>query len=256
MRQRNLLLLTWALMLSGVCAKSQQRPVESTNRTIAVWAEGHASAIADEGTLHVGFAVFGPDSASAYARGSKTSMEIVAALTQAGVPKEAIESDTQSISRTSENQLERLAPAERAERTYRLQQSWLVKVPAGDAGRMLGIAVQAGGNESGAIDWNMKDPAALHGKALEDAMSRAKATAIDIAQGMGVTLGPLISAANRAPALLPGEMMTWEDGGIGSGGGYGGGMYHVAGGEWKDLLALRPRKIEDIATVSAIYTAQ
>lgn len=253
MRKRNPSFLMLTLLLAAVSAESQPRSAESANRMIAVSVDGHASSVADEGTLHVGFAVFGADSAAAYARGAKISTEIVGALTQAGVQKLAIESETQSLSQTSPDQLEKLSSVERAARTYRLQQSWSVKVPAEQAGQLLGIAVQAGANESGAIDWNMRDPLALHTKAMEDAMSRARATALVIAQGMGVTLGPLISAANRAPALLPGELDTAAGGGQGFGyvGGIAGG-----GGGFQNLLALRPRKIEDTATVSAIYAVQ
>ena len=254
MRKRNPSLLMLTLLLGAVCATAQERPAEGNSRTIAVSVEGRASSVADEGTLHVGFTVFGPDSATAYARGAKISTEIIEALTQAGVPKVAIESETQSISQTSPDQLDKLSSTEIAARTYRLQQSWSVKVPAEQAGQLLGIAVKAGANDSGAIDWSMKDPAALQARAIEDAMSRAQATAATMAQGMRVTLGPLISAANRSPALLPGEIDLAY--GTGTGGGYGGGMYHSAGVEWKDLLALRPRKIEDTATVSAIYAVQ
>ena len=251
MRKRNSSFLVVTLLLGVVSAESQPRPAESANRTIAVSVEGHASSVADEGTLHVGFAVFGPDSATAYAHGAKISTEIIEALTQAGVQRVAIESETQSISQTSPDQLDKLSSVERTARAYRLQQSWSVKVPAEQAGQLLGIAVKAGANDSGTIDWSMRDPLALHTKAMEDAMSRAKATAMVIAQGMSVTLGPLISAANRAPALLPGELNMTAEGGQGFGGGIAGG-----GGGFQNLLALRPRKIEDTATVSAIYAVQ
>jgi uncharacterized protein YggE len=254
MRKRNPSLVVVVTLLLGVLsAESQPGPADSANRTIAVSVEGHASSVADEGTLHVGFAVYGPDSATAYARGAKISTEIIEALTQAGVQRVAIESETQSISQTTPDQLDKLSSVERTARAYRLQQNWSVKVPAEQAGQLLGIAVKAGANDSGAIDWSMRDPLALHTKATEDAMSRAKATAMVIAQGMGVILGPLISAANRAPALLPGELDTAAGGGQSFG--YGGGLAGGGGG-FQNLLALRPRKIEDTATVSAIYAVQ
>jgi uncharacterized protein len=253
MRNRYPTFLVMTLLLGVVSAESQPRPADSANRTIAVSVEGHASSVADEGTLHVGFAVYGPDSATAYARGAKISTEIIEALTQAGVQRVAIESETQSISQTTPDQLDKLSSVERTARAYRLQQNWSVKVPAEQAGQLLGIAVKAGANDSGTIDWSMRDPLALHTKATEDAMSRAKATAMVIAQGMGVILGPLISAANRAPALLPGELDTAAGGGQGFG--YGGGLAGGGGG-FQNLLALRPRKIEDTATVSAIYAVQ
>src|ERR1700733_14536978 len=94
MRNRYPTFLVMTLLLGVVSAESQPRPADSANRTIAVSVEGHASSVADEGTLHVGFAVYGPDSATAYARGAKISTEIIEALTQAGVQRVAIESET------------------------------------------------------------------------------------------------------------------------------------------------------------------
>jgi uncharacterized protein len=253
MRKSILLSFVVIVALTSACAESQQH-AENAGRTVAVSTEGHASAVADQATLHMGFAVFGPDSASVYELGAETSTQIIAALTQAGVPKESIESETQYISQSSQDQLDRFSPAERAAKAYRLQQSWLVKLPPESAGQILDIAVKAGANDSGAIDWSMKDPAALHAKALEDAMTRAKTTAADIARGMGVPLGPLISVANRSLALLPGEIDTAVWGGQGYG--YAAGMIGGSGGggSFRNLLALRPHKIEDTATISAIYS--
>ncbi|HEY2038543.1 MAG TPA: SIMPL domain-containing protein, partial [Edaphobacter sp.] len=77
--------------------QAQTIQVNKENRTIAITATDKVTAIADQATLHVGFIAYGPDSNTAYANGSKLSNAIVKALTDAGVPKETIQSENQQI---------------------------------------------------------------------------------------------------------------------------------------------------------------
>jgi uncharacterized protein len=237
----------WTIALLMVCtASAQQVQVNRENRTILVSAMGKASAGADAATLHIGYQIYGPDSATAYARGSKNSNEISSALIQAGVPKDAIESETQSIAEVQPFELNHLPEAERADRAFRLQQSWTVKTSAKDASRVLDIAVKAGANASGQIDWSMADPDALHAKAVEDAMARARKNAEAIAAGMTVKLGSLIYAGNEQPSgtvrleqfaklqSAPNAMETVQ----------------IA------PLAVNARKIEDTAIIYAVYAME
>jgi hypothetical protein len=238
---------TIALFLLMACtASAQQVQVNKENRTILVSAMGKVSAAADAATVHIGYQIYGPDSATAYARGSKTSNEISSALIQAGVPKDAMESETQSIAEVQPFELNNVPAAERADRAFRLQQSWTVKTSAKDANRVLDIAVKAGANASGQIDWSMADPDALHAKAVEDAMARARKNAEAIAAGMVVKLGSLIYASNEQPSApvrleqyaklqsVPNAMETVQ----------------IA------PLAVNARKIEDTATIYAVYAME
>ena len=62
--------------------------------------------MADVATLHLGFIAYGPDSDSAYATGLRVSDNISSALTKAGVPEEALESENQSVAPVQEYQVE------------------------------------------------------------------------------------------------------------------------------------------------------
>lgn len=236
-----------AALLITCAAAGQTVQVDKENRTILVSAVGKVSAEADAATVHIGYQVYGADSATAYARGSKASNEITAALTQAGVPKRAIESETQSLAEVQPFELNNVPPAERADRTFRLQQSWTVKTSAKDANRILDIAVKSGATTSGQIDWSMADPDALHAKAVEDAMGRAKKDAEAIATGMAVKLGSLIYASNDRPAG-PGriEQFAMLQSAVANG-----------GADAKQLpLAVNPKQIEDAAIIYAIYAME
>ena len=226
---------------------AQQVAVNKDNRTILVSAAGNSSAEADAATVYVGFQVYGPDSDAAYARGSKASNEIATALAKAGVRKDAIESDTQTITQTQPFELQNLSPDQRAERVFRLQQSWTVKTTAKSASQVLDIAVKAGANTSGQIDWRMADPDALHAKAVADAMARAKKNAENIAVGMGVKLGALIYASNDRPVQFD-RIQTYSQMGKGA----------MLVGEASSVapLAVNPRKIEDAATIYAVYAIE
>ena len=229
-------------------AQAQQVQVSKDNRTIMVSATGNASTSADAATVHIGFQVYGPDSVTAYARGSKASNEITAALARAGVPKDAIESKSQSIAEAQPYEMNNLPAAQRVDRAFKLQQSWTVKTDASEAGRVLDIAVKAGGNASGQIDWSMKDQDALHAKAMQDAMSRARKNAEAVAAGMGVKLGALMYASNDRPPQFD-RVQQYA-------------MLQSApppdGRALQKLipLAVNARKIDDSATVYAVFAIE
>ncbi len=52
------------------------------------------------------------------------------ALTTAGVPNDAIESESQNVSPVQEYQIDKLTPAEKAQRKFQVTQSWTVRVNA------------------------------------------------------------------------------------------------------------------------------
>ena len=91
--------LTAVLFLAAIAVPShaQQIVVSKDNRTIAVTTSADAHADADTVTVQIGFLDYGADQDSAYTLGSKTSNAIAAALKSAGVPPDAIESESQSI---------------------------------------------------------------------------------------------------------------------------------------------------------------
>jgi uncharacterized protein len=221
----------------------QTIPVNKDNRTIAITATDRVIAQADVATLHLGFIAYGPDSQAAYANGSRVSNIIAEALTKAGVPAEALESESQNVSPVQDYQVQKLTDAEKAQRKFQVSQSWTLRSNAKDAARLLDIAVKAGANQSGQIDWSLQDENAPQAEAASKALQRARTVAAQMAAGMGVKLGALIYASNevqaepvrplmRAMANAPMQM------------------------ERVQPLAVNPRRVEKSATVYAVFAIE
>lgn len=231
-------------VLFAASVSAQQIPINKDNRTIAITASDTASAMADTATVHVGFVEYAPDAEAAYAKGSKTSNAIIAALTARGVAKTDIQSESQSVAETQQYELDKLTPAERDQKRFQVRQSWTVHTNTDQAAKILNTAVNAGANSSGQIDWTVADEKALEAKAAGNALARARAIASQMAQGLGIQLGELIYASNQAPeAPRPIIMHSMA-------------MAAPNAEAAAAPLAIRPRKVERSATVYAVFAIQ
>jgi uncharacterized protein len=239
------LCLTALALTSGaltLTAAAQTVQVNKENRTIAITATDKVVIMADTASVHIGFIAYGPDNDSAYAAGYRLSNAIVKAVTLAGVPGDAIESENQNVSPVQDYQNNNLAPAEKAQRKFQVTQSWTVRVNAADAARTLDLAVKAGANQSGQIDWSLKDENAPQAEAAAKALQRARTVAGQMAAGMNVKLGALIYASNEVQAEPPRPLMRM--------------MMSNAAPPPSPPLAISPRRIEKIATVYAIFAIE
>ena len=234
-----------ALAAFATAAGAQQIQVNKDNRTIAVTASEDAIADADTATVHIGFQAYGPDEKSAYATGSRISNEIAKALADAGVPKTAIESQQQNLTRLQAFEIQNLPADERAARQFSVTQSWDVKTKADDAAKILNIAINAGANQSGNIDWSLADEKSLEAQAAGKAMTRARAIAEQMAQGLGAKLGWLIYASNEAQPhpMVPLPRIS-------------GAMAMKAEAQTTAPLAINPRKVTRSATVYAVFAIE
>ncbi|WP_158945788.1 SIMPL domain-containing protein [Granulicella sp. S190] len=236
---------TASLALSAtIPALTQTIQVNKENRTIAITATDKVIALADVATVHIGFIAYGPDSDSAYAAGSRTSNAIVKALTNAGVPNDSIESENQNVSPVQDYQIDKLTPAEKAQRKFQVTQSWTVRTNANDAAKVLDLAVKAGANQSGQIDWSLKDENAPQSGAAAKALQRARTVAAEMAKGLNASLGALLYASNETQAEPLRPVMKAMAAPQMSGG--GGGI----------PLAINPRQIEKTATVYAVFAIE
>jgi len=217
--------------------------VSKDNRTIAITATDSVIAMADVATVHIGFVVYGVDHDSAYATGSKVSNTIVGALTAASVPSDAIESESQNLAEVQAYQLNQLSDAEKAQRKWMLSQSWTVRTDAAYAARVLDIAVKAGANQSGAIDWSLKDENAPQAQAAGKALQRARAVAEEMAKGLNVKLGVLIFASNETQAAPVRPVMKAM-------------AMAAPGAPPPPPLAINARQIEKTATVYAVFAIE
>jgi uncharacterized protein len=233
-----------AAAILTTAATAQTIQVSKENRTIAITATDKVIALADTATVHIGFIAYGPDSDAAYATGSRISNAIVKSLTGAGVPSNAIESENQNVSPVQEYQIDKLTPAEKAQRKFQVVQSWTVRTPADDAAKILDLAVKAGANQSGQIDWTLKDENTPQAEAAGKALQRARTVASEMAKGLNVKLGALIYASNEIQAEPPRPLMRDK---------FVGGLQAMAA---VAPLAINPRQIEKSATVYAVFAIE
>jgi uncharacterized protein YggE len=234
--------LVFASSITTVAAQSQSPAIQvnKDNRNIAITATASVTVMADTATVHIGFIAYGPDSASAYATGSSLSNSIIKALTSSGVPSDSIESENQSVAPVQEYQIDKLTPEEKAQRKFQVAQSWTVRTGAADAAKTLDIAIKAGANQSGQIDWSLKDENAPQAEAAAKALQRARAVAGEMASGLNVKLGALVFARNETQAQPPVPIIR-------------------AGAMLADKvapLAINPRRIEKSATVYAVFAIE
>lgn len=235
------LCFTAALAGLTVVGFAQTIQVNQNNRTIAVTVSDKAMAGADIATVHIGFEVYAADADDAYAAGSRVSNAMIDTLHKAGVEDSAIESEGQSLRRNMQFD-DKDSELVRAKKQFILTQSWTVKTAAVDAAKVLHVAIEAGANTSGQIDWDLKDRAGLQSQAAAKALQHAQAIADQMAKGLNAHLGALIYASNQAPqtpgvyasAALMGRIMNQKI----------------------EPLAIRPQQIEENATVYAVFAIE
>jgi uncharacterized protein len=219
---------SFAVAVITVLLTSCSHDSAHNQRTLTVNASESVSAEPDLAILHIGFDTPPEDVKSAYADGARRSNTIIAAVRQAGIPDDAIRSEWQNIDRVWTE-----------EHKFRVAQQWSVKVPPQRAAEILDIAISAGANSSGPIEWTVKDEKALENQALDRATARAKENAAVLAKGMGVRLGALASVSNQVSTPYFANVMQQAGGGMGS--------------AQAPPLAIRPHQVGRQATVSAIF---
>jgi uncharacterized protein YggE len=226
-------------------AQAQTIQVDKNNRTIAVTANDKASALADTAVVTIGFQIYAPDAATAYSQGSTLSNAILDALKKAGVADKAVESQDQKLTHTEFPENDKSTPDQRAQKQFTLSQSWTVKAEAADAAKVLHTAIEAGGNESGNIEWDLADRNGLQAQAAEKALVRARQVATQMAAGLNAHLGALIYASNQTPMtrLLETSSATIS-------------AQQIVPAPPPAPLAIRPQQVEESATVYAVFAIE
>jgi uncharacterized protein len=228
------------LVLSACCTAMAQQAsqpelkIDSSNRTLTVTASETVNVEPEVAVLHIGFETQPEDAKSAYAEGARTSNAIIDALKQAGVAESAIHSESQYLAPDYTNP---------KQHKFKLTQQWTVKTTPERAAEILDIAVSAGANSSGQIDWTVKDERALEEQALDKAAARAKENAEVLAKGMGVRLGALIYVSNQLSApSFPRPMMR--------------SFAMAANAEAAPPLAIEPHTVSREASVYAVFAIE
>src|SRR6185437_742328 len=198
MRLSTALLCACAASTLMLSVSAQTIQINRNNKTIAISTTDEATAVADIAAVTIGYEVYGADSESTYADGGKLSHAILDALHKAGIEDKNIESSGQGLQRNTEFD-DKDKPEQRAKKQFVMRQSWQVSVPPQTAGEVIRLAVAAGANQSGAIDWRLSDRKALQAQAAQSALVKAREVASHMADGLHVKLGALIYASNETP---------------------------------------------------------
>jgi uncharacterized protein YggE len=180
-----------------------------------------------------------------YKKASDLSSAIMKALNGAGASKSDIESLDQSIVPLREDELKELRGSHKGMK-FRAAQSWTVRVAVDQVAKILDSAVDAGANDSGQIEWLMKDSTALERQAVSKASARARALAEEMAAGMGVKLGPLlyVTQASSYP-MLAGRASSFNSE-----------NRYVTYDAQIAPLAIGTQRVERSVTVRAVYTIE
>lgn len=165
--------------------------VAPDKKTIEIRATERVTNPAEIATVKIGFQNVAPTKDAVYEENVRTSNKIVQALRAAGVPAESIETDSVRLDR--EDTAQGVKPASTR---YTTDQEWRVRAKASEAQRIVDIAVSAGANEVGGVEWSVADPEALEAKAYGAALARAKRIAEQTASQSGVKLGEILSISN------------------------------------------------------------
>jgi uncharacterized protein YggE len=234
-----------AAILTTAAPSLSQTPtiqVNKENRTIAITTSDQAQAVADVAVLTVGFTAFGTDQDQTYADASRVSNSIVKALHDAGIKPDSIESVNQNLSAIDDNDKPRYAKGIR----FQFSQSWHVTVSAKDAADILHVAITAGANDSGGIQWKLANDDALEAEAAQKALAHAQQIASRMAKGLNARLGPLVYASNEMPqrTLFGRAMLNTESASVSSS------KINLK------PIAISPEKIEKSATVYAVFAIE
>jgi len=240
---RTLLLVVLILILGGLRPTSAQDiSVNRSNKTVEVTVTESVKVDPEVAVIEVGYHNYGRTQDLAFADNARVANQITQALSDAGIPREDIETETVKLGQLEPD--EKWSAELRAERHFEAAQSWNVRVPVARAQSVLSLAIKSGANRVEDVDWQVKDPAALEAKACSAAMTKARALADQMVKGLGGKIVDLLYASNtaRRPKGWPFSLQT----------------------ETATLRAVRqdlevklfPKKVEEEATIHAIFAIE
>jgi len=163
-------------------------------RTIEISATEKVRVAAEVATIKIGFQNQAATKDVAYAENTRAANKILRALFDAGVPKEAIETETLNLGQEQEKYDGR----SNSQLKYTASQKWQIRSKAAEAQKVVDIAVAAGANHIEQVDWSVADDKQLETKAYAAALKRAREVAEQTAAQSGVKLGEIATIVNSS----------------------------------------------------------
>jgi uncharacterized protein len=250
MNRRTTLPVLAIVPLLVLTAAAQTIQINRENKTIAISTTDEATTTADLAAINIGFDLYDSDSEPAYLSAGKLSHAILDALHKAGIDDKSIESKTQALSRNT-NFDDKDTKDQRTKKQFHFEQSWEVTTSPQNASAVIRLAITAGANQSGQIEWRLADRKSLQAQAAANALVKARAVASQMAEGLHVKLGALIYASNETPNAkiyfarpLAALVMNTESASVSS---------VIQAGL---PLEIRPQTIREEATVYAVFAIE
>jgi uncharacterized protein YggE len=128
--------------------------VNPQNRTIEVVVTETVRVEPDIADVTVGCLTYGQTHDEAYRANLAIAYKVIKALLSVGVPKTQIESSTIELTKTLSSDMTLEPPAVRKARQFKAHQSWLLRVKASEAQKIIDNAVQAGANGIEDVTWD------------------------------------------------------------------------------------------------------
>lgn len=201
------------LLTAAIPAAAQTviAPGATLVESVSVSGTGRAVVTPDRFTFTVGVQTVGPNVEDAVAENNRRSAAVIAALKKAGAADRNIQTSQFNIwpqQDYSQGQLPRILG-------YQVTNSVTVRSEKiGDAGRLLGVAIAAGVNNSSGINFEVADPNRGRDQGMRAAFEDARAKAALLAQAAGRTLGRVLtmseSGAGYVPPPMPVRAMAME----------------------------------------------
>lgn len=171
-----------ALIATSALAQPAPQPIES----VTVSGTGRASVTPDRFTFNVGVQTVSATVDDAVTENNRRVASVIAALKKAGAQDKDIQTSQFSIYPQQDYQQGKLPRIV----GYQVSNNISVRsTKVAEAGRLLGIAVAAGVNNSSGINFEVSDPAKGREQGLRAAFDDARAKASLLAQAAGRTLG-------------------------------------------------------------------
>jgi uncharacterized protein YggE len=232
-------------VLIFVCVQAtwaQDIQVSRANKTVEVTVTETVQVEPEVAVLSIGYQNYGRTKDACFEESVRAANRIIDALQKSNVGKQDIE--------TQELRVQHIEPDEKwsqemkTARQYAAKQAWSVRVPVAQAQEILDLAVRAGANDIDDVEWSVKDPEALEGKATGAALAKARALAARMTMEFGSKLGELLYASNtlRRPKGWP----------------FASGLQTSMAmvGRKEIPLRLFPKKVEQQATVHAVFAIE
>lgn len=200
-RLRTILLLAGVLLVAAAIAGVAQphlgrSATPATGTVIAVTGNGTVDATPDRASFDFGVTTRGSTAAEALSRNSSEARAIIDALERAGIDTSDIQTTQVSLWPQTSNDGMRVTG-------YQASNSVQVTAALAKSGPLVDAAVGAGANNVDGPNLDTADKASLYAEALKKAVGDAKTKAQALADGAGLTLGPLQKVEEGDNAAQP-----------------------------------------------------